>query len=101
MPRRQVIDLLRLRRLLKKKQRQGAPSATEWEDVRASVSKPSTRTRVSFEAGMNQLGGHALILPMSDIQLSRGDVSDTARVLSRYLDGIVIEHDHAIVEDGR
>lgn len=50
---------------------------------------------------MNQLGGHALVLPMSDIQLSRGEtVSDTARVLSRYLDGIVIRtYDHAIVEE--
>ena len=50
---------------------------------------------------MNQLGGHAMILPMSDIQLSRGEtVSDTARVLSRYLDGIVIRtYDHAIVEE--
>ncbi len=63
--------------------------------------KPSTRTRVSFEAGMNQLGGHALVLPMADIQLSRGEsVSDTARVLSRYLDGIVIRtYDHATVEE--
>jgi ornithine carbamoyltransferase len=63
--------------------------------------KPSTRTRVSFEAGMNQLGGHALVLPMADIQLSRGEsVADTARVLSRYLDGIVIRtYDHATVEE--
>jgi ornithine carbamoyltransferase len=56
---------------------------------------------VSFEAGMNQLGGHALVLPMADIQLSRGEsVADTARVLSRYLDAIVIRtYDHAIVEE--
>lgn len=56
---------------------------------------------MSFEAGMNQLGGHALVLPMGDIQLSRGEtVSDTARVLSRYLDGIVIRtYDHSIVEE--
>ncbi|HEX8749716.1 MAG TPA: ornithine carbamoyltransferase, partial [Nitrospira sp.] len=52
-------------------------------------------------AGMNQLGGHALVLPMADIQLSRGEsVADTARVLSRYLDGIVIRtYDHATVEE--
>jgi ornithine carbamoyltransferase len=50
---------------------------------------------------MHQLGGHALVLPMADIQLSRGEsVADTARVLSRYLDGIVIRtYDHTTVEE--
>lgn len=54
-------------------------------------SKSSTRTRVSFEVGMYQLGGHALYLNSSDIQMGRGEpVSDTAMVLSRMVDGIMI-----------
>ena len=53
--------------------------------------KPSTRTRVSFEVGISQLGGYSSVLQASDIQLSRGEsISDTARVLSRYVDLIIV-----------
>lgn len=53
--------------------------------------KPSTRTRVSFDIGMRQMGGHALLLNGAEMQLGRGEtVADTARVLSRYVDAVMI-----------
>jgi ornithine carbamoyltransferase len=63
--------------------------------------KPSTRTRVSFDVGVYQLGGRAIFLNWSDIQVGRGEpIRDTARVLSRYLDGIIIRtFGHEILEE--
>jgi len=66
--------------------------------------KASTRTRVSFDVGMHQLGGHAMVMASRDIQIGRGEsIADTARVLSRYVDGIMLrtfEHS-SIVELAR
>ena len=63
--------------------------------------KQSTRTRVSFEVGIRELGGNPLILDQSSTQIGRGEsVADTAKVLSRFLDGLVIRaHGHEIIEN--
>ena len=63
--------------------------------------KPSTRTRVSFDVGMNQLGGHALSLLRSDLHLGRGEtIGDTVRVMSRYLDVIATRlYSHTDLEE--
>ena len=98
----EIEHLLKLAAILKDRQRRGIlHSLLPGKTLGLLFQKPSTRTRVSFEAGMNQLGGHALVLHMADIQLSRGEsIADTARVLSRYLDGIVVRtYDHATVEE--
>ncbi len=77
---------------LKAEQRAGRPHPIlQGKTLGMVFTKSSTRTRVSFEVGMYQLGGHALFLSGRDIQLGRGEpISDTARVLSRMVDGIMI-----------
>jgi ornithine carbamoyltransferase len=84
-----------------KRERGKQPSAVLSGQTWALVfAKSSTRTRVSFEVGINELGGHAVYLNQNDLQLGRGEsIEDTARVLSRFVHGIVIRtYDHAEVE---
>jgi|TARA_B110000014_G_scaffold212172_1_gene164553 ornithine carbamoyltransferase len=91
----QIIDL----GLELKKQKKNKP-LLENKTLAMIFEKPSTRTRVSFETGMFQLGGHALTLSNNDLQLSRGEtISDTAKVLSRYVDAIMARvYDHETLE---
>lgn len=88
----QVSDLLSLAEKLKKEQKAGIPHPLlAGKTLGMIFTKSSTRTRVSFEVGMYQLGGHALYLNGNDIQLGRGEsIYDTANVLSRFVDGILI-----------
>ncbi|WP_409273887.1 ornithine carbamoyltransferase [Neobacillus sp. SCS-31] len=77
---------------LKKAQKQGKPQAFLSGKVLGMIfEKSSTRTRVSFEVGMMQLGGQAIFLSTKDLQLGRGEtIADTAKVLSRYVDAVMI-----------
>ncbi|MBQ1660759.1 MAG: ornithine carbamoyltransferase, partial [Clostridia bacterium] len=88
----EVIDILNLADQLKYEQKHGIPhKLLEGKSLGLIFEKASTRTRVSFEVGMYQLGGQPIFLSSKDMQIGRGEpVQDTARVLSRYLDGIMI-----------
>ena len=88
----EVEHVLDLAGHLKAMQASGVPHRyLEGQTLGMIFEKSSTRTRVSFEVGMYQLGGSALFLSSHDTQLGRGEpIKDTARVLSRYLDGIMI-----------
>lgn len=88
----EVQEILALAKELKTKQKAGVPhEILKGKTLGMIFEKSSTRTRVSFETGMYQLGGQALFLSNRDLQLGRGEpIRDTARVLSRYLDGIMI-----------
>ena len=88
----EIIGLLDLADQLKYEQKHNISHRhLEGKSLGMIFQKSSTRTRVSFETGMYQLGGQALFLSNRDLQIGRGEpVQDTARVLSRYLDGIMI-----------
>lgn len=89
----EIIDILNLADQLKYELKHGIPHShlLKGKTLGMIFQKASTRTRVSFETGMYQLGGYPLFLSSNDLQIGRGEpVQDTARVLSRYLDGIMI-----------
>ena len=97
-----VEEILTLAADLKAKQKAGIPhKLLAGKTLGMIFEKSSTRTRVSFEVGMYQLGGQALFLSSRDLQLGRGEpIKDTARVLSRYLDGIMIRtYGHERIEE--
>ena len=87
-----ILDILNLADQLKYETKHGIEHhLLKGKTLGMIFQKSSTRTRVSFETGMYQLGGQALFLSNRDLQIGRGEpVEDTARVLSRYLDGIII-----------
>ncbi len=88
----EITDILNLADQLKYEREHGiAHPILQGKSLGMIFQKASTRTRVSFETGMYQLGGNPLFLSSNDLQIGRGEpVQDTARVLSRYLDGIMI-----------
>ncbi|MCC7553847.1 MAG: ornithine carbamoyltransferase [Methanobacteriaceae archaeon] len=84
-----VLEILDLAKKFKNGKIQGKP--LEDKSLAMIFQKSSTRTRVSFDIGMYQLGGHSLFLSQADLQMGRGEpIADTAKVLSRYVDGIMI-----------
>ena len=97
----EIIEMLNLADQLKYEQKHGIEHKyLAGKTLGMIFQKASTRTRVSFEVGMYQLGGYPLFLSANDMQIGRGEpVEDTARVLSRFLDGIMIRtFDQAEVE---
>jgi ornithine carbamoyltransferase len=85
----QAVELLELAHRIKREPAAWR-KALEGQTLAMIFQKKSTRTRVSFEVGMYQLGGHALFLSAADIQIGRGEtIADTARTISRYCDGIM------------
>ncbi|MHB9095447.1 MAG: ornithine carbamoyltransferase [Eubacteriales bacterium] len=98
----EIMEILKVAADLKSKQKQGIPHPVLAGKTLAMIfTKSSTRTRVSFEVAMYQLGGYPLFLSGQELQLGRGEtIADTAKVLSRYVDGIMIRtFAHSDVEE--
>jgi ornithine carbamoyltransferase len=93
--------IIALSRAMKSGGQAGAARPLAGKTIAMIFDKPSTRTRVSFDVGVRQLGGESITLTGAEMQLGRGEtIADTARVLSRYVDGIIIRTlDHAQVQE--
>ena len=96
----EFVQLIDYSIILKKELKTGNKPLLKNKTLTMIFQKPSTRTRVSFETGMYQLGGHAINLSSQDMQLSRGEsIEDTAKTLSRYTDCIMARvYDHSVLE---
>lgn len=96
----ELAEILDLAAKIKKEPKKYA-TALKDKSLGMIFEKPSTRTRISFEVAMTQLGGHALYLSPKDMQMGRGEtIPDTAKVLSRFLDGVIYRaFDHNMVLD--
>jgi ornithine carbamoyltransferase len=96
----EFVQLIDYSIVLKKELKKGNKPLLKNKTLTMIFQKPSTRTRVSFEVGMYQLGGYAINLSSQDMQLSRGEsIEDTAKTLSRYADCIMARvYDHSILE---
>jgi ornithine carbamoyltransferase len=99
--RERLLELIKRADKLRKAGGRGTAQTLRRRTVLMIFEKPSTRTRVSFQVGVAQLGGEALVLRSDDLQLARGEsVRDTAVVLSGYVDAIVVRiGDHALLEE--
>jgi ornithine carbamoyltransferase len=96
----ELAEIFALARELKQKRGRHTPPVLAGQTWALIFSKSSTRTRVSFEVGIHELGGNPIFLSKNDIQIGRGEtIEDTARVLSRYVHGLVVRtFDHSDVE---
>jgi ornithine carbamoyltransferase len=100
-PPKELRGMIEASRAMKKERRERSGKPLEGRTLAMIFDKPSTRTRVSFDVAMRQLGGEAIMLTGQEMQLGRGEtIADTARVLSRYVDIIMIRTlDHAVLTE--
>lgn len=97
----EAAEIFALAREFKRKRGRHTPPVLQGQTWAMLFYKNSTRTRISFEVGIHELGGKALFLDKNQMQLSRGEsIADTAKILSRYVHGLVIRaYEHSVIEE--